>query len=243
MKSFRGILSFCLAMFFAATAVRAQRIPMSYDLGVTVDGGYNRSTGGYGGAGLKGTVAVGNYLDIKYKGDCLMSRGGRLDVWAAGLDVQPKINIGKGAIYFEGCILYRQMVIDRSFDFSMGAGLGYRRPHFDIMAGLYSRTMGATDRQWSSLEVPVSEPFNLMYRAQFFVMGPDSRWDIFGGVGNIREYQVERQFDPCFFAGGRFDLDEHVRFNAQVDVIQSGMFHLNAVYFGTEFRAGVTYIF
>lgn len=243
MKSFRVILAFCSAILLTVTFASAQQVPVSVDLGVSAEGGCNRSAGGYGGAGLKGGISVNNYLDIRCKGVCLTSKAGRVDVWAAGLDVQPRINIGRGALYFEGRILYRRMVLDRSFDFTMGVGLGYKRPHFDIMAGMFSRTMGATDRQWSSLEELVCEPFNFMYRAQFFVMGPASRWDIFGGMSNIREYQVERQFDPYFFAGGRFDLNARISFNAQVDIIQSGMFHLNAVYCGTEFRAGVTYIF
>ena len=60
---------------------------------------------------------------------------------------------------------------------------------------------------------------------------------------NMTDYQIERVWQPMFMANGRYNINEHWQVNLSALCKPTGMFHLNAKYYGAEVRAGFAYQF
>jgi hypothetical protein len=89
----------------------------------------------------------------------------------------------------------------------------------------------------------IVEPFNVIYRVKAFVRPQTSPWNISLCVANIDNYQVERVWQPMFYLGGWYDINNNWRVRLSGKYKLAGMFHLNAHYYGAEVRTGVEYRF
>lgn len=200
-------------------------------------GGYNHVWGVYAGADLHGAMAVGDHLDVKADFEALTS-----GTVSLGATARPKLQFGAGSLYLDTGVLFR-FVGDGLFDFVTEGSLGWKMKHIEVRAGLYSRTIGNLNTDIHSVEECVCEPFNLMYLGQYNIKGDDSDWDIWGGCANFTSFEYERCWSPIFYLGGRKDLNDSLTLFGQTEIKPTGMFHLNACFYGIICRLGAVYSF
>lgn len=201
-------------------------------------GGYNTAWGSYGGADVKVSACAGGHLEASAVFEGLTS-----GIYAMGLNARPKLQLEAGTLYLDGGVLYRTSTPNRIFDFVSHGSIGWQMKHLDARVGLFTRTMGSRDRDIHTTEEMVTEPFNLLYRLQYKLKGDASRWDLWGGVTDCSDFEYERHWEPYFFLGGRYALDNGMQLFLQTDIKPAGMFHLNASFYGVLCRAGVFYSF
>jgi hypothetical protein len=128
-------------------------------------------------------------------------------------------------------------------DITAALGIGYRMDYVSATFGVFARVLSDWDRSWYSNESYVVEPFNLLYRVEAFVRPQDNPWNVSFMISNIDDYQMERMYQPLFHVGGYYDFDEQWRLNFGVQCKPTGMFHLDATFYGMTLRAGFTYRF
>ena len=92
-------------------------------------------------------------------------------------------------------------------------------------------------------DVFVCEPFDLLYRIEVYVRPATSVWNLSLALANVDDYQIERMWQPMFYLGGWYDIDDHWRVSLQGKLKLAGMFHLNAHYYASELRLGAQYRF
>lgn len=211
---------------------------MCFDGMAALAGGCNTTWGCYGGVDLRARMGVGDYLDLNADFEGLTS-----NVFAAGLSARPKIKFDKGTMYIDAGMLYKLSGGDGIFDFVSAGSLGWQMKHIEVQLGLYSRTLGSLTRDKHSLEDRIGEPFNILYRGQLNLKGDDSDWDLWAGASDFTPYEYERHWSPIFFLGGRKDLNENLTLFGQAEIKPTGMFHLNANFYGVVCRVGAYYSF
>jgi len=59
----------------------------------------------------------------------------------------------------------------------------------------------------------------------------------------VDDYQMERMWQPLFMIGAWYDVTDHWRINMGVQCKPTGMFHLDATFYGATLRAGFSYKF
>lgn len=62
-------------------------------------------------------------------------------------------------------------------------------------------------------------------------------------ISNVDDYQMERMWQPLFMVGAWYDVTNNWRLNFGVQCKPTGMFHLDATFYGATARAGFTYRF
>ena len=227
-------------MALTAVLLSFQSEARNYGFGgiAALTGGYNTTWGIYGGVDMRANMDIGEYLDLNADFEGLTS-----GVFSTGFSARPKIIFDHGTLYLEAGMLYRHSGGDGIFDFVSQGSLGWQMKHIDVQLGLYSRTLGSLSRDNHSLEDRVGEPFNLLYRGQLNLKGPDSNWDLWAGASDFTAYEFERHWSPIFYLGGRRDINENLKLFGQAEVKPTGMFHLNASFYGIICRLGACYSF
>lgn len=199
-------------------------------------GGYNPVWGGYGGVDLRARASLNDYLSVAGDFEGLYS-----GIFAGGLSARPSACFGQGRLYLDTGVLYKRS--DGIFDFVSHGSIGWESKHFDVSLGLFSRTVGSLSRDIHSTEEMIGEPFNVAYKVRYSLKGEDSGWDIWGGITDHTAYEFERHWSPIFYLGGRYALKDDLQLFCQTEVKPTGMFHLNACFYGVVCRMGVSFSF
>lgn len=165
------------------------------------------------------------------------------NVHTFGLQVRPKVDLPVGCLYFDTHILYRNFARNEFHEFSGDVLLGYRMQYVNAEFGCGMRVMKPFEYDWHSNDSPVLEPFIFTYRVEGFVRPKSSPWNIALCVTNMDDYQIERVWQPLFILGGWYDVTDNWRVRLATECKPTGMFHLNAAFYGIDVRAGVQYRF
>lgn len=177
------------------------------------------------------------------------------NVYAGTLTFRPKMAVPVGELFADATINYTAAVRNSTHDVVGALSVGYKMDYFQAQVGCFARTIAPFERNWSSNESFVTEPFNLLYRLSFNVRPLCERWNIFFGMSNFSELQYERMWQPLFFATAYYDFPpannfeysyraaSHFRLLWEVMVKPTGMFHLNASFYGAQARFGFAYKF
>ena len=165
------------------------------------------------------------------------------NVHSGNMIFRPKFELPVGEMFLETDLYYRAVSRSRMNDLTAALGVGYRMDHVSATLGIFARVMSDWDRSWYSNESYMVEPFNLFYRVEAFVRPQDSPWNVSFMISNVDDYQMERMWQPLFHVGGYYDFDEQWRLNFGVQCKPTGMFHLDATFYGATVRAGFTYRF
>ena len=115
--------------------------------------------------------------------------------------------------------------------------------YVSVTIGSFFRVMDDWTRSWYSNETYMVEPFNLLYRLEVFCRPQDNNWNLSFLFSNIDDYHMERMWQPLFSVRAWYDVTEHWRLNMGVQCKPTGMFHLDASFYGATARAGFTYKF
>lgn len=209
-----------------------------YTVGASVDYGYNTSWGHYGNLDVQALMPINPYFEMEAKGQVSSA-----NVHTGALLLRPKFELPAGEIFLETDIMYRAVARDRVSDITAALGVGYRMDYVSLTLGLFTRVLDNWDRSWYSTETYMSEPFNLLYRIEVFARPQDNPWNISASFSNVDDYQMERMWQPLFGLGAWYDVTDHWRLNFGLQCKPTGMFHLDASFYGATFRAGFSYRF
>lgn len=228
---------FLLICLFSAAFLNAQegaKHIISADVGMQGLVGYNNTYQWYGGADLKGVLHVDN-TDFTLNFEALTK-----NVYSIGLTVSPSFEVCKnGFVFVDGTLHSRIFGNYKIYEFVYAGSVGFKMRHFSAQVGLFSRTIDALGRDWHSLDSPVAEPFNFLYKVKISVMGFDHPWDIYFVGGNYNDYEYERMWEPILSMGGRWDFKERWSAVAEGTLQSAGMFHGTVKFYEAVFRVGI----
>ena len=253
----KPLATYCLFLLLLLTPAVQAAAPAKpkpgnqpYSISVLADYGYNVTWGHYGGATLKAFLPVNDHVELT-----LLGEGVSANVYTASLNVRPKIGLPVGELFFDANLLYSAYQRNRTHDIVSALSLGYRMDYVSAQFGCYFRTISSYDRPWHSMEEMISEPYNLLYRIAGNVRPLCSRWNIYFGLSNFTDTQYERPWQPLFFFGGYYDFApssnfeytyraaSHFRLLCELTIKPTGMFHLNANFYGAITKVGFAYKF
>jgi hypothetical protein len=165
------------------------------------------------------------------------------NVHTAAVQLRPKFELPVGEMFIETDLMYKAVARNRISDITAGLGVGYRMDYVSATLGVFCRVMDNWDRSWYTEENFVVEPFNLLYRVEVFCRPQNNPWNLSFMFSNVDDYQMERMWQPLFGVGAWYDVTDHWRVIASVQCKPTGMFHLDATFYGATARAGFTYKF
>lgn len=213
------------------------RVP-GYSLSFRAEYGYNYTWLSHGNFDVQAFMPVNKFLELEGK-----LQFSTANVYTFGAVARPKIALPVGELFLETELLYAAVARARQHDFCMAASLGYRMDYISFQFGMFSRTMAPFKREWHSEDKLNTEPFNLLYRVEVFCRPQAERWNLMFRASNLDEFRMERMWQPHFEIGGRYDFAEHWRVMADLVIKPTGMFHLNASFYGMDLRGGFAYRF
>lgn len=165
------------------------------------------------------------------------------NVYTGALQFRPKFELPAGELFLESNLMYRAIVRNQVADITAAVGVGYRMDYVSVTIGSFCRVIDDWTRSWYSNETYMVEPFNLLYRLEVFCRPQDNNWNLSFLFSNIDDYHMERMWQPLFSVRAWYDVTEHWRLNMGVQCKPTGMFHLDASFYGATARAGFTYKF
>lgn len=230
--------------FLMALSVPAAAFEKPYTLELSGVYGYNTTWGNYGGAALRGEIPLNEHFEMTANMELLSA-----NVHTFSANFQPKFALPVGEIFLDGGLLATVYQRNRMDEIVMAASLGYRMDYVSFQIGFYGRIIDDMDVEWHNESNYVSEFFNLLYRLQVNVRPYTSPWNLYFVFSNVTELQYERMWQPLFAVGFHYDFKgplaakRHWRILADILCKPTGMFHLDASFYGIKTRVGVAYVF
>lgn len=247
MKKILSILVFgCL--FFAPLAAKQH-----YSLSVLGTYGYNSTWEHYGGGELRVFLPVNGNVEFEINASAQSS-----NVYSVGATARPFIELPVGDIFFDASMLYSCIQRNRINDYVAAFSAGYRMDYISLQLGLFTQVFGDMDINFHSTDSYSVDPFNILYRLQVNVRPQKSVWNLYFGAADYDQTQYERHWQPLFFMGGYYDLPfynvgrksdnmrgniRNLRMMAEVTCKPTGMFHLDASFYGIRAKLGIAYRF
>lgn len=202
---------------------------------------------GYGNNLTYGSMAnfdIGAYMPINQHFDMQANlRFSTADTYVIGVQLRPKFTLPVGQLYLEDRILTNIVARDSYNDFVHSLSVGYMMQYVNVQIGIFTRVIIPLPYEYRTGDEMILEPFNVLYKVEAFVRPKTSPWNISLCIANIDQYQMERVWQPMFYLGGWYDINEHWRVRLSGKLKLAGMFHLNAHYYASEIRVGAEYKF
>jgi hypothetical protein len=203
-----------------------------------VEYSYNPTWGHHGNFDIQGLMPINPHFEMEAKLQLSTA-----DVYSGGLQIRPKFELPVGELFLESDLYFKALRRNRITDFTAAVGLGYRMDYVSVTIGSYCRIIDDWDRDWHTNDNYIIEPFNLLYRLEVFCRPQDNPWNLSFVFTDIDDYQMERMWQPLFAIKAYYDVVEHWRLNFGLQFKPTGMFHLDATFYGVTFRTGFSYRF
>jgi len=239
MKKFTLFL--VLAVFFALPTYAVKRPGFGdrrYSITGMVEYSYNTTWSHHGNFDVQALLPINPHFEMETK-----LQFSTANVYTSVVQLRPKFQLPVGELFIETDVLYKAVARNRMNDLTAALGIGYRMDYVSVTLGVFSRVMADWGRSWYSDESFVAEPFNVLYRVEVFCRPQDNPWNLSFCISNVDDYQMERMWQPLFMAGAWYDVDNHWRLIFGAECKPTGMFHLDATFYGATARAGFTYKF
>ena len=234
-KTFLFFALLCSAWLMAANPGFGER---KYSLTALAEYSYNTTWEHHANFDVQALLPLNPYFEMEAK-----MQFSTANVHTGVLQFRPKFELPVGEIFLETDLRYRMVARNRIGDITAGVGLGYRMDYVSITIGSYCRVMDNWDRDWHSNENFVVEPFNLLYRIEVFCRPQNNPWNLSFMFSDVDDYQMERMWQPLFSVGAWYNVTDHWQINFAAQCKPTGMFHLDASFYGATFRTGFTYKF
>lgn len=209
-----------------------------YSLTGMAEYSYNTTWGHHGNFDLQAFMPFNPYFEMETK-----MQFSTAHVYTGALQLRPKFELPTGELFVETDVMYKAVARNRISDLTAGLGIGYRMDYVSVTLGVFCRVLDDWDRSWYNDETYVVEPFNLLYRIEVFCRPQYSIWNMSFMFSNVDDYQMERMWQPLFSVGAWYDVTNRLRLNFAAQCKPTGMFHLDATFYGATFRTGITYKF
>ena len=227
--TFVGVLA-----LFSNPLCASEQYSISLDMGY----GHNLTYGSFANFDLGAYMPLNTHFEMQAN-----VRMSTANTYAVGVQMRPKFALPVGEMYIEDRLLTSFIRREQFLDFVHALSVGYRMQYVNVQLGMTNRVMLPPTYELSSGDTFVCEPFDLLYRLEVYVRPATSVWNLSLALANVDEYQIERMWQPMFYLGGWYDIDEHWRISLQGKLKLAGMFHLNAHYYASEVRVGAEYKF
>ena len=227
--TFVGVLA-----LFSNPLCASEQYSISLDMGY----GHNLTYGSFANFDLGAYMPLNTHFEMQAN-----VRMSTANTYAVGVQMRPKFALPVGEMYIEDRLLTSFIRREQFLDFVHALSVGYRMQYVNVQLGMTNRVMLPPTYELSSGDTFVCEPFDLLYRLEVYVRPATSVWNLSLALANVDEYQIERMWQPMFYLGGWYDIDEHWRMSLNGKLKLAGMFHLNAHYYASEVRVGAEYKF
>lgn len=227
--TFVGVLA-----LFSNPLCASEQYSISLDMGY----GHNLTYGSFANFDLGAYMPINTHFEMQAN-----VRMSTANTYAVGVQMRPKFALPVGEMYIEDRLLTSFIRREQFLDFVHALSVGYRMQYVNVQLGMTNRVMLPPTYELSSGDTFVCEPFDLLYRLEVYVRPATSVWNLSLALANVDEYQIERMWQPMFYLGGWYDIDEHWRISLNGKLKLAGMFHLNAHYYASEVRVGAEYKF
>ena len=229
MITFVGVLA-----LFSNPLCASEQYSISLDMGY----GHNLTYGSFANFDLGAYMPLNTHFEMQAN-----VRMSTANTYAVGVQMRPKFALPVGEMYIEDRLLTSFIRREQFLDFVHALSVGYRMQYVNVQLGMTNRVMLPPTYESSAGDTFVCEPFDLLYRLEVYVRPATSVWNLSLALANVDEYQIERMWQPMFYLGGWYDIDEHWRISLNGKLKLAGMFHLNAHYYASEVRVGAEYKF
>lgn len=227
--TFVGVLA-----LFSNPLCASEQYSISLDMGY----GHNLTYGSFANFDLGAYMPLNTHFEMQAN-----VRMSTANTYAVGVQMRPKFGLPVGEMYIEDRLLTSFIRREQFLDFVHALSVGYRMQYVNVQLGMTNRVMLPPTYELRSGDTFVCEPFDLLYRLEVYVRPATSVWNLSLALANVDEYQIERMWQPMFYLGGWYDIDEHWRISLNGKLKLAGMFHLNAHYYASEVRVGAEYKF
>ena len=232
-------LVFLLICLFSMTVLNAQEArkhAISADVEAKGLVGFNNTYRWYEGLDMKGVLHIDN-TDFTLNIEALTEK-----TFSLGLTGSQAFKVcDRGYVFVDGTIHTRVFPQYDVYEVVYAGSVGYKMRHFSVQMGMFSRTIDMISRSWHSLDSPVTEPFNLLYKFKYSIMGFDNKWDIDLTFANYNDYEYERMWEPMFSMGGRWDFKDRWSAVAEGMLQPAGQFHGTIKFCEATLRAGIIF--
>ena len=199
---------------------------------------YNTAWGHHVNFDIQGLMPFNPYVEMEAR-----LQFSSANVHSGALQIRPKFELPVGEMFLETDIYYRAVARAQMSDITAALALGYRMDYVSVTLGVFSRVLDDWNRDWHTNDTYVVEPFNLLLRLEVFARPQNNPWNISFIFSNVDDYQMERMWQPLFALSAYYDVTNHWRLNFGVQCKPTGMFHLDATFYGATARAGFSYRF
>ncbi len=235
MKRILLLLLLCPVWVMAANPGFGDR---RYSISGMVEYSYNTTWSHHGNFDIQALMPINPHFEMEAKLQLSTA-----NVYTGALQLRPKFELPVGELFIETDMMYKAVMRNRMGDITALIGVGYRMDYVSFTIGSFTRIVDDYDRDWHQMDNYVVEPFNLMYRLEVFCRPQTNNWNLSFLFSNMDDYQMERMWQPIFAIGAYYDVTEHWRINMGVQCKPTGMFHLDATFYGATCRAGFSYRF
>lgn len=209
-----------------------------YSLSVLGEYAYNTTWEHHGNLDVKAFMPFNPHFEMEAK-----LRLSTANVYTGTLQFRPKFELPVGEMFLETDVMYKAVARNRVGDITAALAVGYRMDYVSVELGVFTRVLDDWDRDWHTNDTYVVEPFNMLYRLEVFCRPQANLWNLFFLFSNMDDFQMERMWQPLFGLGAYYDADDHWRVDFSALCKPTGMFHLDATFYGAAFRTGFTYKF
>ena len=209
-----------------------------YSLSTLGEYSYNKTWSHHANLDLQALLPFNPYFEMETKVQLSTA-----NVYSGVVQLRPKFELPVGELFLETDLYARFIARNRISDYTAALALGYRMDYVSVTLGVFGRVFSDWDRSWHSNESYVAEPFNLLYRLEVFCRPQANPWNLSFLFSNVDDYQMERMWQPLFGVGAWYNMNEHWRLNFFAQCKPTGMFHLDATFYGATVRAGFSYRF
>ena len=233
------LLLLAVATTAAATDSTRWVLPEArYSISGSIEYAYNKSWGHFANIDAQALLPINKHFEMNVNLQASIK-----NVYSVGVVLRPKFPLPVGELFFDTEVLYKAVLRANQMDLVTALSLGWRFDYLSVQIGSFCRVMENYGREWNSEEAYNIEPFNLLYRLEVFCRPQAENWNISAVIANFDDYQFERMWQLLFMLNGRYDIDDHWRVQLLAECKPTGMFHLNAAFYGFTLRAGFTYRF
>lgn len=160
--------------------------------------------------------------------------------------------IAKGKLIFPLCnnmqlhlsnsYLYRAFVNDNFQEFSGALLLGFQMNYFGVSLGNNIRLMRKIHLKDHENVSFITEPFNMLYSIEGEFRKRDSDWNIGLRISNMRQFVMERMYQPMFSVYSYYLLNTNIRFVGEMGAEPAGIFNVAANSYGYYLQLGVQWL-
>ena len=238
MKKLLLLLALCLTTVAYSQSPDRLNASSPYSLALHAGYGHNLTYGTFANFDLDAQMPINQHFEMETN-----LRASTANTYTLGVQLRPKFALPVGEMFLEDRVMANFIARDGFNQYIHALSLGYRMQYVSVQVGMYTRLMMPIPYEHRTGDELICEPFDAIYRVEVRVRPETSPWNISLALSNADDYQIERMWQPMFYLGGWYDIDDHWRVQLTGKLKLAGMFHLNAHYYASELRFGAEYRF